>query len=106
MGVNLEYVELIPKILEKLEEIGNLFKQQETKRWLSARELAKYLDYSEDKIHKLKSTVLIEDYHWFKPSGKILFDREKIDSWIKGESRDYLPDTSIMVQNILASLKS
>ncbi len=58
----------------------------ECRKWLNSKELAHYLGYSEDKIHKIKKTEWIENIHFFKPTGKLIFSKEKIDKWVVGGS--------------------
>lgn len=77
-----------------------------TKRWLSVRELGEYLSYSNDRIYKLKEEHFIEGRHFYKKSGKILFDRVAIDSWIvEKESNETNFTQRQIVDNILSSLK-
>ena len=91
------------EIIEKMkEELANV----NTKRWLNVRELAVYLGYSKDRIYKIKDEYLIEGEHFHNRTGKILFDRVAIDSWVVG--KDY-HETDIaqrqVVDNVLSSIK-
>lgn len=66
---------LLQTLVQRLETIG-------AKRWLSTKELAVYISYSEDGVRKLKDTELFIDIHYFKRSGKIIYDRLAVDEWI------------------------
>lgn len=77
--------------LNKIDDLIMLFNkmsenQGTKKRWLSVRELAIYLDYSSDRIHKLKGSEFIDGVHYHKRSGKLLFDKFKVDEWVLGIS--------------------
>ena len=82
MIIKFEGIEKLDEILNEL----NIIKQNQTidKKWLSVKELSEYLDYSTDRIHKLKGTEFLEGIHYYKRSGKLLFDKEKIDKWVLG----------------------
>ena len=74
--------------LAKIDEILNLLKNQQIetieKRWLNINETAHYLGYSTDRIHKLKGNEFIEGLHYYKRSGKLLFDKIVLDKWVLG----------------------
>lgn len=85
MNINLEALEQIPQLVALVEELIKLQKEGVAeKKWLSSNELATYLGYSADKIHKLKRSEWIENVHYYKPTGKLLFDKNKVDEWVIG----------------------
>ena len=89
-------IELIKKALEN----------QSGKRWLSVKELSEYLGYSKDHIYKLKEDTFIENIHFYKKTGKIIFDRVAIDSWMVGKETDDINQSRRqIVDNILSSIK-
>ena len=88
MQVELENINLIKDIKEDLELIKKTLTNKEQKRWLSVSELSKYLSYSKDHIYKLKDEIFIENIHFYKKVGKILFDRVAIDEWVVGKDYD------------------
>ena len=72
--------------LAKIDEILNILLQQKTnyleKRWLNINETAYYLGYSKEYIHKLKDSSFILNKHYYKKSGKLLFDKVELDNWV------------------------
>lgn len=84
MNINFENLSKIDDILNKLETLEQ--KVSGYKRWLNINETATYLGYSKDYIHKLKDAQLIENIHFYKKSGKLLFDREQLDRWVTSAS--------------------
>lgn len=101
MEIKLENLELLPKILQKLEIIEEYVKNTHTKRWLNTNELAEYLGYSKDRVYKIKDE-LVEGVHFHK-KGKILFDRIEIDKWItEGSIKN--EDSRKIVSSILDSV--
>ncbi len=94
MQINFEHLELLPKIYEKLQQIETHLENNYSKRWLNIRELAEYIGYSKESIHKIKTNEWIEGYHYHKKIGKIIFDSHAIDKWILGE------DTKSKIQKI------
>lgn len=93
MTVNFEYLNQIGDISKKLDLLIKSFENRTNKRWLSTKELSIYLDYSQDRIHKLKGTEFVEGVHFHKTSGKLLFDIEQIDNWVMGIKIDQESDT-------------
>lgn len=85
MQVYFENLEALPKILERLENIEKHLQNNYSKRWLNVKELSEYIGYSKDHIHKLKASEWIEGYHYYKKTGKLLFDSHMIDKWIIGD---------------------
>jgi|GEM_PF-610907 len=84
MTVDFKYLELIKDVNEKVDFLIKSFESRNEKRWLSTKELSNYLDYSEDRIHKLKGVEFMEGVHYHKTAGKLLFDITKIDNWVMG----------------------
>ena len=105
MNVNFEDLKLLPQMFNLIEKLNSNLENSFTKRWLSVRELAEYLSYSNDRIYKLKDEYFIEGIHFYKKSGKILFDRVAIDSWmVEGNSNETNQSQRQIVDNILSSV--
>lgn len=100
---NLQKIENILQIVTNLQD-----KETVEKRWLSVKELAEYIDYSTDRIHKLKGEEFIEGIHYYKRSGKLLFDKSKIDNWVMGIGTKPVNNVNVesTVNNILSDLIS
>lgn len=88
MQINFEHLELIPKILKKLENIEKHLENNYSKRWLNINELSEYIGYSKDRIYKIKKEEWIENYHFYKKIGKLIFDSHAIDKWIMGDNEE------------------
>lgn len=84
MEIQLENLNLIPKMFQIMETMYEELKTVQAKRWLNVKELAEYLGYSKDRIYKIKDEYLLEGIHFHNKTGKILFDRFAIDDWVKG----------------------
>ncbi len=80
MNIPFENLEKINLILEKLEIL--IQKVSGEKRWLNTKEASFYLGYSQEHIHKLKDNYLIEGKHYYKKSGRILYDKIELDNWV------------------------
>ena len=105
MNVEFESLKLLPQMFELIEKMNKQLSDGLTKRWLSVRELAEYLSYSNDRIYKLKDEHFIEGVHFYKKSGKILFDRVTIDSWmVEGKSNETNQSQRQIVDNVLSSI--
>lgn len=52
------------------------------KKFLSVRELAEYLDYTEQSIRNLVTQNKIP---YLKPNGKLFFEKAAIDNWMRGD---------------------
>ncbi len=105
--IEMENINLIKQMAQDIETIKKSLSSIQTKRWLTTNELAKYLGYSKDRIYKLKEEVLIEDLHFYKKTGKILFDRVAIDDWVVGkEHHEVILSRQNIVDNILSSIKT
>ncbi len=104
--IDMENINLIKEIAKDIEVIKKNLSTIQTKRWLNTNELAKYLGYSKDRIYKLKEEVFIEDLHFYKKTGKILFDRVAIDSWVVGkEHHEVIQSRQHIVDNVLLSVR-
>lgn len=105
MTIEFESLKLLPRMFELIEKLSRQQEEGNIKRWLSVKELATYLSYSSDRIYKIKEEHLIEGIHFFKKSGKILFDRVAIDSWVVGKDTLETNDTQRqIVDNVLLSI--
>ena len=89
MLVEMENINLIKEIAKDIELIKKALENQSGKRWLNVKELSQYLGYSKDHIYKLKEDTFIEGVHFYKKTGKIIFDRITIDSWMVDLSTVY-----------------
>ena len=88
----------IPQISAQLNELIKLQKEEKVeKKWLNVEETAHYIGYSKDKIYKLIQDEWVEGVHYFKPSGRVIIDKNKIDEWIKNGVNNF-------VKNILDNL--
>ena len=105
MNIEFESLKLLPQMFALIEKLNNNLENTHTKRWLSVKELAEYLSYSADRIYKIKEEHLIEGLHFYKKSGKILFDRVAIDSWVVEKDTYETSNTQRqIVDNILSSI--
>jgi len=77
------------------------------KRWLNTRELSDYIGYSMDAINKMvKNDVFIDGVHYYKPSKKLLFDKEQINNWIIGiKDNNQKTKVNVAVENILKGIE-
>jgi len=84
MQIEFENLSKISMILTKLDELDA--KLSSEKRWLNIKEASSYLGYSQDHIHKLKNSHFIEGKHYYKKTGKLLFDKIALDSWVQSST--------------------
>lgn len=107
MNISLEHLELIPKLLNEIKSLKLSQAMSGDKRWLNTRELSDYIGYSLDAINKMvKDDIFIDGIHYYKPSKKLLFDKEQVDNWIVGIKDDKQKQrVNIAVENILAGMK-
>ncbi len=106
MDIGIEYLNLLPQLAEDLKQIKQRLEEEHSKRWMNVRELAQYLGYSKDRIYKIKDEYFLEGEHFHNRTGKILFDRVAIDSWVVGKETDETHKSQRqVVDNILSSVK-
>lgn len=106
MNIAFDNLELIPELLNELKVLNTKLDNANSKRWLNVDEIAKYLGYSKDHIYKLKTSSFLENTHFYKKGGKILFDRVAIDEWvIKGNNDETLRTKRQAVDRLLLSIK-
>lgn len=105
--IEMENINLIKEMAKDIELIKKALSNQTAKRWLNVKELATYLGYSKDHIYKLKDDVFVEQIHFYKKTGKIIFDKVAIDSWMVGKETtdDINKSRRQIVDNILLSIK-
>jgi len=81
--------------LAKIDEILTLLLEQKNnnfeKRWLNINETAHYLGYSKEYIHKLKDSSFFINKHYYKKSGKLLFDKNELDLWVTSTNNTLNP---------------
>lgn len=107
MELGLEHLNLLPKMLQIMETVYEELKTAQAKRWLNVKELAEYLGYSRDRIYKIKDEHFLEGIHFFNKTGKILFDRVAIDSWVVGKETDETHKSRRqIVDHVLSSIGS
>lgn len=105
MNIEFESLKLLPQMFELIEKLSRQMEEGNAKRWLSVKELATYLSYSSERIYKIKEEHFIEGVHFYKKSGKILFDRVAIDSWVvKKDTLETNIQQRQIVDNILLSV--
>lgn len=105
MSIEMENINLIKEMAKDIEIIKLALAKQTSKRWLNTQEIADYLGYSKDRIYKLKDEVFIENIHFYKKTGKILFDRVAIDDWMVGKESDETNNTQQqIVDRVLSSI--
>jgi len=103
--IDMENINLIKQIALDLELIKKSLLNHTEKRWLNVKELAHYLGYSKDRIYKIKDEHLCEGEHFYNKTGKLLFDRVAIDSWVVGRKTDETHQSKRqIVDNILSSV--
>ena len=107
MSIDMENINLIKDMAQDIEMIKKSLSSQTTKRWLNTKELSEYLGYSKDRVYKLKDEIFVENIHFYKKIGKILFDRVAIDTWVMvGRISDETYNTQRqIVDNVLSSIK-
>lgn len=107
MNISLEHLELIPKLINEIKSLKLTQAMSSEKRWLNTRELSDYIGYSLDAINKMvKDDIFIDGIHYYKPSKKLLFDKEQVNNWIVGIKDDKQKQrVNIAVENILAGMK-
>lgn len=105
MEIQLEHLNLLPKMFQIIETMYEELKTVQAKRWLNVKEVAEYLGYSKDRIYKIKDEHMLEGIHFHNKTGKILFDRVAIDSWVVGkESDETHKSRRQVVDHILSSI--
>jgi hypothetical protein len=104
MNVDFSKLNKIEDILKIVIKLSN--KTDIEKKWLSVKELSIYLDYSQDRIHKLKNIEFFENIHYYKRSGKLLFDKNQIDKWVMGIGANAVNNIDITstVNNIISDI--
>ncbi len=110
MNIELENLTIIPDIKKRLIAIENLLSVSTDKRWLNTKELALYLGYSVESVHKMvHKGELIPGVHYHKKFKKLLFDKQVIDRWVmgiqtSGDMTDMGNVVNSTIENIMASV--
>jgi len=106
MNVELENLEKIPELIDLLNEINSKLNNQVKSKWLSVKQLIEYIDYSKSTIYKkVDSNEFIQNVHYYRREGKLFFDKNEVDNWVKGfnqttnnyQNNNLLIDTLLMV---------
>lgn len=100
--IEMENINLIKEIAKDIELIKKSIETQGEKRWLNIKEASNYLGYSQDHLHKLKNSYLIEGKHYFKKAGRLLFDKIALDTWV--QSSISISDPKEIAKSILKDL--
>lgn len=106
MNILLENLELIPQLLEEVKKLQS--KNDDGKKWLNSKELSNYIGYSLDAINKMvKENVFIESIHYYKPSKKLLFNKNEIDNWVMGyKSTKSMTHVNSIIDNMFSKASS
>ncbi|MDP3588884.1 MAG: helix-turn-helix domain-containing protein [Sulfuricurvum sp.] len=83
MTLEIKELDVINEVFAIVKDLKKMINNSNSKKWMSVNELAEYICYSKDAIYKMIGTQFIENYHFYKQSGKLLFETEKIDQWIR-----------------------
>lgn len=100
MDIKFENLAKIDLLIEKIDRLES--KVNGSKKWLNIAETASYLGYSKEYIHKLKESSLFLNKHYYKKKGKLLFDKDELDLWVK--SCDKSIDSKKIADEILKDL--
>lgn len=101
--MNEEYKIINDNLLKLIELVGT------PKQWLNTNEVAHYLGYSKESIHKMvKSQEFKQGTHYHKKIKRLLFNKIEIDKWVMSDgavnSSNYNIDKTIA--DILSSIAS
>ncbi len=100
MEYHFEYLDQLPQILAKQEKLESLINNQIDKRWFNTKDIAIYLGYSKESINKKVQSGDFElGVHYYKKTGKLLFDKNEVDNWVMGIDSSKTSTTDI-VNNI------
>lgn len=87
MNVDFENLNKITEIVTQINELKKMIQDGRIeKKWLNTDETAFYLGYSKSKIADLTSRDWQEGVHYYKPAGRKIFNKEKLDEWVIGGS--------------------
>ncbi len=101
--MNNPFEEIKDQIINLQNQIKSLdSKLSGEKRWLNISETAYYLGYSKEYIHKLKDNYFILNKHYYKKAGKLLFDKDELDIWVKSSNNQI--DVKKLADEILKDL--
>ncbi|MDD5373534.1 MAG: helix-turn-helix domain-containing protein [Sulfurimonas sp.] len=107
MTVEFESLKLIPQMYELLNRLNNCISNN-SKRWLSVKELSLYLTFGKDKIYKMIDVQFLQGEHYYKKENRLIFDKQKIDEWVLNtpSNKDNFVDTKLLINNVLSSLSN
>ncbi len=104
MNIDFEKLNLLDWIVKDLEIIKKQLNSSNSKRWLSTKELSKYLPYSVETINKkVQNEIFICGVHFFQHQKIRMFDKNKIDEWIMN---NWLSDKQMSLkEEVLTKMK-
>ena len=81
------------------------------KQWLNTSEVAHYMGYSKESIHKMvKSGEFKKGIHYHKKIKRLLFNKIEIDKWVMSDtpinSNSYNMNIDKTIEDILSSIAS
>ena len=105
MECNFEHLECLPRIEYRLEKIELNLENKIDKRWLNINEAAMYIGYKKETIHKkVQNGEFQPEIHYYKQSGKLLFEKNELDNWVMGIST-LKTSTEILVNNLINDIQ-
>ena len=105
MEYKFEYLECLPSIERKLEKIELSIENKIEKRWLNINEASEYIGYKKETIHKkVQNGEFQPEIHYYKKSGKLLFDKNELDNWVMGISTLKI-STEVLVNNLINDIQ-
>ena len=104
MECNFEYLDYLPRIEGRLKKIELSIENRIEKRWLNINETAIYIGYKKETIHKkVKNGEFKPGIHYYKQSGKLLFDKNELDNWVMGISTLKI-STDVIVNKVVENI--
>lgn len=77
------------------------------KQWLNTNEVAYYLGYSVESIHKMvKNGEFQQGFHYHKKIKRLLFNKTNIDIWVQSDKQLSVNSTNYNVDNVISGILS
>lgn len=77
------------------------------KQWLNTNEVAYYLGYSTESIHKMvKSGEFKQGFHYHKKVKRLLFNKTQIDAWVQSDIQASVNSATYNVDNVISAILS